>query len=240
MRSSPSKLRPPAPDPLDPGANGFTHRGLHGASAPENSLAAFAAAIGIGAGIECDLRLTADDQVVVFHDADAVRLCGDPSIIGQSSLADLQHLRVGAEPIPTLRQMLELVGGRVPVLLEAKVDGNSWRFGRALARALNDYDGPIGVMSFDPRLPRWLKTNAPAIRRGWVVRDKLTTLKRWSAMRIADPQFLAVDRAAAPRAWTAVARRRMPVYCWTIRDADERRAAEPHADALIWEADGRP
>ncbi len=238
MRSSPSKHRPSG---LDPGANGFTHRGLHQSlAASENSLAAFAAAIEIGAGIECDLRLTADDQVVVFHDADALRLCDDPMNIGRSTLAHLSCLRVGAEPIPTLRQMLELVGGRVPILLEAKVDRNFWRFGPALVRALGEYSGPIGIMAFDPRLPRWLKTNAPAIRRGWVVRDKLTTLERWAGMRVADPQFLAVDRASAPRAWTRIARRTMPVYCWTIRDADERRAAQPHIDALIWEADGRP
>jgi glycerophosphoryl diester phosphodiesterase len=70
MRSSRS-----VPDPLDPGPAGFAHRGLHhGAGFPENSLLAFAAALELGAGIECDLRLTADDQILVFHDADAWRL----------------------------------------------------------------------------------------------------------------------------------------------------------------------
>ena len=69
MRSSPSK-----PDPLDPGPRGFAHRGAHyGSDFPENSLLAFAAALELGAGIECDLRLTADDQVIVFHDPDALR-----------------------------------------------------------------------------------------------------------------------------------------------------------------------
>jgi glycerophosphoryl diester phosphodiesterase len=236
MRSSRS-----GPDPLDPGRNGFTHRGLHKApSLPENTLVAFAASLELGAGIECDLRLTADDQVVVFHDRDASRLCGDPAIVGQSSLAQLKRLRVSGHSIPTLGDLLHLVGGRVPILLEAKVADDLWRFGPALVRALDGYDGPVGVMSFDPRLLRWVKTNAPSIRRGWVVRDSLSRLKRWAGMRLADPQFLAVDRGAARRPWVSRARERLPVYCWTVHGADERRSVQSNVDALIWEADGRP
>src|SRR4051794_11304097 len=80
MQSSPS-----SPDPLDPGPAGFAHRGLHyGAGFPENSLLAFAAALELGAGLECDLRLTADNQILVFHDADALRLCASPMRIGAS------------------------------------------------------------------------------------------------------------------------------------------------------------
>ena len=78
MRSSRS-----VPDPLQPGPKGFAHRGLHrGSDFPENSLIAFAAALELGAGIECDLRLTADDRVVVFHDSDAKRICGSPMRMG--------------------------------------------------------------------------------------------------------------------------------------------------------------
>src|SRR3954447_25306140 len=91
--ASPSKwmrLSPSGPDPLDPGPAGFAHRGLHyGSDFPENSLVAFAAALELGAGIECDLRLTADGRILVFHDADAWRMCGSPMKIGGSTLADL-------------------------------------------------------------------------------------------------------------------------------------------------------
>ena len=236
MRSSRS-----APDPLDPGAVGFAHRGLHdGATFIENSLLAFAAALERGAGIECDLRLTADDQVIVFHDADALRMCGSHAVIARSTLDELSRLSVGSRPIPTLGQLLALVDGRVPLLLEAKPDERFWRFGPALLAALKDYWGPYGVMSFDPRLPRWLKTNAPHIRRGLVISDRLSPVRRWSAMMIADPEFLSVHRAVLDQPWVARARRRMPVTSWTICTAAERAAAAPHADALIWEADGRP
>ena len=236
MRSSRSKA-----DPLDPGRNGFAHRGLHRAPAIiENSLTSFAAALEIGAGIECDLRLTADDQLLVFHDADAQRLCGSSMVISQSTLSELAHLTIGGQPLPTLAQLLVLVAGRAPMLLEAKVDGNVWRFGRALVAALDGYTGPAGVMSFHPGMMRWLKTNAPHLRRGLVIRDSLSWPKRWIAMKLADPAFLAVDVAAIERPWVAAARARLPIYTWTVRTSADRKLALPRAEALIWEADGRP
>src|SRR5215218_6876416 len=118
-----------ATDPLDPGQKGFAHRGLHrGSDFPENSLIAFAAALELGAGIECDLRLTADNRIVVFHDADAWRICASPLRIGQSTLAELGRLQVGEHPISTLESLLTLVAGRVPLLLEIKVDDDLWRW----------------------------------------------------------------------------------------------------------------
>src|SRR5688500_10420607 len=164
MRSSRSVA-----DPLDPGPQGFAHRGLHhGAQFPENSLIGFAAALELGAGIECDLRLTADDQVVVFHDANAWRLCASPLRIGRSTHAELGRLRLGDGPIPTLASLFALVAGRVPLLLEVKVDGDIWRWVPALRAALVNYSGRLGIMSFDARLPRLLKTNLPSVRRGLV------------------------------------------------------------------------
>jgi glycerophosphoryl diester phosphodiesterase len=212
----------------------------HGAQFPENSLLAFAAALELGAGIECDLRLTADNRILVFHDADCWRLCASPLRVGRSTLGELGRLRLGDGPIPTLERLLELVAGRVPLLLEVKVDGDIWRWVPALRRALSGYEGAFGVMSFDPRLARLLKTNVSTIRRGLVLRDRLPPWRRRLAIWLASPHFLAVDRLALARPWIAAARRRLPVYSWTIRTADERAQAMVQADALIWEADGRP
>jgi len=236
MRLSPSK-----PDPLDPGRAGFAHRGLHSGTAfPENSLIAFAAALELGAGIECDLRLTRDNRIVVFHDADAWRMCASPLRIGASTLGELARLSVGEHPIPTLESLLTLVAGRVPLLLEIKVENDIWRWAPALRLALKDYAGPFGVMSFDPRISRLMRTNLPDVRRGLVVRASLAPLRRAVAMWLAAPQFLAADRAALGTTWVASARQRMPIYSWTIRSAADRAQAAVQADALIWEADGRP
>ena len=236
MRSSPSD-----PDPLDPGPKGFAHRGLHyGAGFPENSLLAFAAALELGAGIECDLRLTADDQILVFHDHDTWRMCSSHLMIGRSIHAELSRLRVGDGPIPTLESLLSLVDGQVPLLLEVKVDHDLWRWMPALKRALRDYRGRHGVMSFDPRISRLLKTNHPRVRRGLIVKETLSPLRRRVALSLADPQFLAVERAALGKSWVAKERERLPVYGWTIRGPQQRAQAQVNADALIWDADGRP
>jgi glycerophosphoryl diester phosphodiesterase len=236
MRSSPS-----GPDPLDPGPVGFAHRGLHSGTAfPENSLIAFAAALELGAGIECDLRLTADNRIIIFHDADAWRLCASPMRIREATLGELSRLRIGEHPIPTLESLLHMVAGRVPLLLEIKVDKDIWRWAPALRQALVGYSGSFGVMSFDPRIARLMKTNMPDVRRGLIVRSGLTPFRRRTAMLLADPDFLASDLAALGGSWVARARRRLPVYCWTIRTAADRAQAEVQADALIWESDGRP
>jgi len=236
MRSSRS-----APDPLDPGPAGFAHRGLHyGTQFPENSLTAFAAALEVGAGIECDLRLTADNRIIVFHDADAWRLCASRMTIGTSTLAEIERLSIGGFSIPTLESLLTLVAGCVPLLLEVKTERDVWRWVPSLRQALSGYDGRFGVMSFDARIPRLLKTNLPSVRRGLVVRADLSPLRRAAALWLADPDFIAVDRAALGQPWVSRLRRRMPMYSWTIRTAGERRQAEVQADALIWEGDGRP
>ena len=236
MRSSRSK-----PDPLDPGPKGFAHRGLHyGSGFPENSLIAFAAALELGAGIECDLRLTVDDQILVFHDADAWRKCGSPFRIGRSIHEELKRLKVGEGPIPTLESLLTLAKGDVPLLLEVKVDGDIWRWAPALRCALRGYVGRFGVMSFDARLARLLNTNMPEVRRGLIVRDDLSPFRRSLAIWLADPDFLAVDLASLGKSWVARQRERMPVYSWTVRMPEQRVQAQVHADALIWEADGRP
>ena len=234
-------MSPSDPDPLDPGPKGFAHRGLHeGAGFPENSLLAFAAALEFGSGIECDLRLTADDKVVVFHDRDTWRMCSSPLIVGESTHAQLSRLRVGEGPIPTLESLLQLVKGQVPLLLEIKVDGDIWRWMPALKDALSDYRGRYGVMSFDARIPRLLKTRLPGVRRGLVIKDSLSPLRRRLALWLADPQFIAVERTALGKSWVARCRERIPVYSWTIKGPQQRAQGAVQADALIWEGDGRP
>ena len=236
MRSSRS-----GPDPLHPGPAGFAHRGLHDAATfPENSLIAFAAALELGAGIECDVRLTSDSEILVFHDADAWRMCASPLRIGSSTVEALQRLRVGEHPIPQLAALLALVAGRVPLLVEVKVCRDLWKWVPALRRGLADYGGAFGVMSFDPRLPRLLKTGLPNVRRGLVMRAGLSLLRRRIFLRLAAPDFVAVEQSALGKAWVERVRKRIPVYGWTVRSAADRRTAAVHADALIWEADGRP
>jgi len=204
------------------------------------------AAIDAGVGIECDLRLSRDGFAMLFHDSSLERLCRVNVEAESLDAAALMQFRLAGsgERIASLGDVLAQVGGRVPLLLELKRRANGItkieHLCRATLAALGDYRGPVGVMSFDPRAPAWLARHAPHVRRGLVISDRLSPLGRWTAMRLADPQFLSVHRALLDRPWVARARRRMPVTSWTIRTAAERRAAEAYVDVLIWEDDGRP
>ncbi|MEO5641362.1 MAG: glycerophosphodiester phosphodiesterase family protein [Sphingomicrobium sp.] len=235
MRSSRS-----APEALAPGPNGFAHRGLHSAGVPENSRAAFRAAIDVGAGIECDVRLSRDDVPMVFHDADLSRLCDERGSVETLSAASLAGKRLlgTRETIPRLADVLMIAGGRAPLLIELKTAGNAARLAAAVCRTLGARPGPVGVMSFDPQVAMWLARHRPDVRRGLVLSGRDHALARWAKLMVSSPHFLAVDRAVLGERW--VRRVGRPVYSWTIRTLAERLSASPLVDALIWEADGRP
>jgi glycerophosphoryl diester phosphodiesterase len=222
---------------------GFAHRGFHGPGVPENSLAAFSAAIDAGAGIECDVRLTSDSQVVVFHDHDLRRLCASALTVEATAAAALtkQRLFDTGEHIPLLRDLLELVSGKAPILIELKCrGGNAAALARAVVDDLRDYSGPVGVMSFEPAVGNWLARHAPQIRRGLVISRNASAFDRWRCLRASSAQFLALDCGVIDRPWVARQRKSRWVYSWTIRSTADRETAEIHADALIWEGDGRP
>ena len=222
---------------------GFAHRGLHGPGIPENSMAAFRTALDLGAGIECDVRLSGDGEVMVFHDHDLRRLCASALAVESTPARILvsQRLYDSSEHIPTLAQLLELVAGKVPLLIELKCrGGNASRIAAAVADRISDYAGALGVMSFEPKAIRWFARHRPRMRRGLVISERASPFDRWRGMRMARPLFIAVDRAALDRQWVAKARLKHWVYSWTIRTTDQRETAEIHAHALIWEADGRP
>ena len=206
-------------------------------------MAAFRAALGMGAGIECDVRLSGDGEVMIFHDHDLRRLCASALAV-ESTTANMlaaQRLYDSGEHIPTLAQLVELVAGKVPLLIELKCrGGNAARIAQAVADRISDYAGAVGVMSFEPKAIRWFARHRPRMRRGLVISERASAFDRWRGMRLARPLFIAVDRAALDRPWVAKAGAKHWLYSWTIRTSAERETAQVHGDALIWEGDGRP
>ena len=206
-------------------------------------MAAFRAALRLGAGIECDVRLSGDGQVMIFHDHDLRRMCASALAV-ESTRADIlagQRLFDSDEPIPRLSELLNLVRGEVPLLIELKCrSGNATRLAQAVAGVVSDYAGPLGVMSFEPKVGAWLSRKRPSLRRGLVISKHASAFNRWGSIFTAKPDFLAVDREAIARPWVGKQRDKRWIYSWTVRSAADRKTAEIHADALIWEADGRP
>lgn len=227
---------------------GFAHRGLHGPQVRENSLAAFEAAIAEGAAIELDVLLSYDDVPLVLHGReDLIRFGTEDYRDPSEPLLAREAGRIlpdGFPLAPTLEQALGLIGGRVPVLVEVKAPldriSRPGFIARQVCAVLAHYPGPAAVMSFHPFVPNWLSRHAPQIRRGLVLAADCPAIERRWRMLWARPQFLAVEVAALGNPWVTRARRRMPVYSWTVRSPEQRKQAEVHADAAIWEGDGRP
>jgi len=251
MRSSPSALLdallapPPAADRVAfLSAQPFAHRGLWGGAVPENSRAAFAAAIAVGHGIECDVQLSRDGEAFVFHDHDLGRLTGEAGLVRERTGAALAAiaLRDSTERLPRLDAVLALVAGRVPMLIELKApDRSVGALCLAVRRALEGYRGKAAVMSFNPQAVRWFATHSPRIVRGLVVTEAGKRGFRRRAERHASlwrgrPDFLAYDVRDLPSTFAAAARARgLPVLTWTVRDAAAEQTALAHADEIIYE-----
>ena len=230
------------------GATDYAHRGLHGRGTGfvENSLPAFAAAVEGGFGIECDVRLSADGIVFVFHDERLDRLTGERGRLTDRTADALDRFMLGEDgPIPRLSALLALVGGGVPLLIELKVDRGERAapLCRAVQDALAGYAGPVAVMSFHPGVARWFRTHAPHVPRGLVVteegeRGRWSATQRSLAIRLTAPDFLAHDVRDLPSPFSRQARRRgLPVLSWTVRTAQHWQAVRAHADAAIFEGE---
>lgn len=147
----------------------YAHRGLHSSGIPENSMAAFRAALDGGYGIEFDLHLLKDGNLAVIHDSLLKRTTGADGRVEDLTTADLKnyHLEGTEETIPTFQELLDLYDGNAPLIVELKpVDGNHAALTETACRMLESYKGVYCIESFDPRCILWLKKNRPKIIRG--------------------------------------------------------------------------
>lgn len=242
---------PPKPDKVSWLAGcDYAHRGLHGPGVPENSPASFTGAIARGMGIECDVQRSGDGRAMVFHDKELERLTGQEGLIADLSAEQLGNIVLsgGTDTIPTLREVLDLIAGRVPVLIEIKSSRSASRRTSALClavrRDLEGYNGPHAIMSFDPRVVRWFADHSKLTVRGLVVteeNDKALPgmIRRRLSLWHAKPDFLAYDIRDLPSRFAAGQRKRgLPVLTWTVRSAEHRERAAAHADAPIAEGPG--
>ncbi len=230
----------------------FAHRGLHDKpTVPENSLAAFNAAKQHGYGIELDVHLTADGQVVVIHDSNLVRTTGVDAIVESLTLEQLDGicLEESTEHIPTLREVLELIDGAVPLLIELKIyKRNVDALCSHLVEELREYAGTYCIESFDPRAVLWFKKHDPAVVRGQLTQnfirkgENLNAVLRWlltSQMMnlVTRPDFLAVrfsDRRMMPITLAKTVWK-TPLFVWTVDTDTDAEQAENEDISIIFE-----
>lgn len=222
----------------------YAHRGLHkeDQSVPENSLAAFAAAMQNGYGVELDVQLTADNEVVVFHDDTLERLCGLEARLSDLSWGELQGLRLAGteERIPLLSEILELLGSRTPIILELKKGPRSPLLCEKTLAILDRFRPMVCIESFDPRIVRWFRLNAPDLLRGQLSAPakELDTnpllafcLSKLLCNFLGRPHFIAYQTGKKPRSLRLCQKLGAMLVLWTAHDWD----AEKEADAVIFE-----
>ncbi|MBX9591064.1 MAG: hypothetical protein K2X43_17380 [Hyphomonadaceae bacterium] len=236
----------------------IAHRGLHDRNQGrlENTAPAFQAAIERGYGIECDLQPASDGTPMVFHDERLDRLMAATGFIDAHSPVMLARFRYKGldEKILTFAQFLDLVAGRVPLLVEVKGKdpGVHTAFVARIAQAARAYQGPIALMSFNSAVVAALAERAPKIPRGAVVggqqvlaslwagkgsKREGTTISRTVGAGRAGLGFYAVDvkLVAAARKWMSLHAPDLLLFTWTVRTPRQRAAAARWADAPIFE-----
>ena len=233
----------------------LAHRALHGPGRPENSLAAVKAAVAAGYGIEVDIQPSADGVAMVFHDYALDRLTGETGPVAQRSAAELgaTRLRGAEEGIPTLAEVLEVVDGQVPTLVEIKdqdgaVGPDIGRLHAWVAEALEGFEGPVAVMSFNPHVVAAFGEVAPEVPRGlttsaWDHGAALQLPAETRAYLATIPDFDRVGASFISHDWRDLANPRVtelkaqgvPILCWTVRSAQEESQAREIADNVTFE-----
>lgn len=235
----------------------LAHRGLHdvGQGIIENSPSAIRRAVQAGYGIEIDVQLSADGVAMVFHDDTLDRLTALQGPVRARNAADLGQVRLTGsdDTIPTLAQVLDIVAGQVPLLIELKDQSGGLGAAepileQAVAADLAGYDGPVAVMSFNPHMVAALKDAAPDIPRGlttsgfipshWpqVSPEQCTILRSIAAFGQVGARFISHD-------WTDLGSPRVaelkgqgvPVLCWTIKNPQTETEARRVADTITFE-----
>lgn len=226
----------------------FAHRGLYSrdGSVPENSIAAFSAAVEAGYGIELDIQLSKDNEVVVFHDDGLKRVCGKEGLVLDYDLSELKEMRLldTDERIPTFKEVLEVVDGKVPLIVEFKGGKRNKILCEKAMSYLREYDKAHGgtgkgsslfcVESFDARIVFWFRRNAPDLYRGQLANameeydDNFPWLLRFTSAHClfnfgARPHFIAYG-LVGKKPWTV----RLAEYlgakkvCWTSHNPEDK------------------
>lgn len=227
----------------------IAHRGLHSnnSAVPENSLIAFEKAIAADYCIELDVHVLATNEVVVFHDDTLERMCGVNKNIQELTYKEIADLRLldSSYKIPLLTEVLEMVDGKVPILIELKNKNKVGNFEKTVLDVLKTYTGNFAIQSFNPLSIGWFAKNAPHITRGQLSSDfkaeKMSSITKFLLKGmflnfISKPDFIAFDVAAMPNKKVDKLRKKgHPILCWTITSMEDYQKSIELCDNIIFE-----
>lgn len=229
----------------------IAHRGFHhGTKVPENSLAAFEEACQKGYAIEIDCHYhVLSGEIIVFHDDDLIRMACDARSLQELSLHELKQTKLYEtdQCIPTLDEVLELVAGRVPLLIETKQHHSNGQFEAALMAKMESYQGEWAVQSFHHGALYWFEKNYPHVVKGMLSGSMegvdISTWKKlgvnsMAMLPLVRPQFIAYEAQELVRLKKGLTWQKVlgtPVIAWTVRSLKEYKAVKGLCDNIIFE-----
>lgn len=226
----------------------IAHRGLHNIDKgiPENSLAAFKAAADKGFPIELDVHLSKDGRIVVFHDNNLKRMTGIDKKINELGYDEIKDLRLSGtdEKIPLLVDVLKLVRGRVPLLIELKNTSMLFELENRLCRTMQNYSGYWAIQSFNPLRVGWFARHCPSIERGQLIstfKGENLEKRKLAAMPIvwktvSKPTFISCDlRSISLDVLFSAHDIGAKVITWTANTPQLLKAAEQFSRGIIFE-----
>lgn len=229
----------------------FAHRGLHdlAVGTPENSMAAFQAAVEKGYGIELDVQLTKDQIPVVFHDFTLKRVCSVEGRVADYTFEELQQFRIEGteEKIPRFADVLRLVDGAVPLLVELKCPDLGCDVCRIADRELQNYRGSYTIESFSPIALFWYRRHRPEVLRGQLAMNYQRQEGHYGPERMASrhllynffskPDFIAYDIRDRRAISKTICRDLFgcPCAAWTVRSKKQLGQVRPYYDCFIFE-----
>lgn len=230
----------------------YAHRGFYdnNAKTPENSISAFKLAIENQYGIELDVRLTKDNVPVVFHDATLKRVCGLDKKVSNLTFEELSNLYLfdSNEKIPLLTDVLELINGEVPLIVELKATKNDTTICKIVAPILDNYTGIYCIESFNPMLLVWYKNNRPNVIRGQlstnytkdgIKNDKLLNLLLQNLLFnfVSKPDFIAYNYKYSNMLSYVLCHKlyKIPTFAYTIGSKEELQKNQDSFDLFIFE-----
>lgn len=216
----------------------IAHRGLWDENAPENSLSAYRNAVEHDYPIEMDIQMSSDGELFCFHDDNMKRMTGMDKDIRTLTAAQIKELRIGNEKIPTFKEFLETVNGKVPLLIEIKQQINKG-VEKLTIDALKDYKGEYVIQSFDPFVMLKIKKLAPHVIRGQLGSSNDKKGLKWYIVRNLSLNFLVkpdfIHYCVNDLPITKKVTNGLPLICWTIRNEEDLKKAKTYAVNFVFE-----
>lgn len=224
----------------------IAHRGLHTKELPENSIGAIINALEAGYPIELDVRQIADGNIVIFHDESLARMTHRDGYTKNLVTSELSSYKLaGTEfTIPTLEEVLQIVDGQVPLLIEIKNEGKVGELESKLWSLLKNYNGEFAIQSFNPYTLEWFKINAPHVWRGqlssFFKKVNLSFFKKFVLKRmllnkkVSCPNFISYDTHFLPNYYVK-RYKKIPLLAWTVNSQSEYMRVVKYCDNIIFE-----